>query len=57
MRPVHILAAFVLVPAVIGVATAGGSEVPGRSRPVWPFLLAALLLCFEWTWRQRIGLR
>ncbi|WP_420634132.1 vWA domain-containing protein [Candidatus Palauibacter sp.] len=26
-------------------------------RPVWPFLLAVLLLCVEWVWRHRIGLR
>ncbi len=26
-------------------------------RPVWPFLLAALLFCAEWMWRRRIGLR
>ncbi|MCY3699762.1 MAG: VWA domain-containing protein [Gemmatimonadetes bacterium] len=26
-------------------------------RPVWPFLLAVLLLCGEWVWRHRIGLR
>lgn len=29
----------------------------GRRRPVWPFLAAALLLCTEWAWRRRIGLR
>ncbi len=26
-------------------------------RPVWPFALAILLLCVEWMWRHRIGLR
>ena len=26
-------------------------------RPVWPFLLAVCLLCAEWVWRHRIGLR
>ena len=26
-------------------------------RPVWPFLFAVLLLCGEWVWRHRIGLR
>ena len=26
-------------------------------RPVWPFVLAVLLLCGEWIWRHRIGLR
>ena len=26
-------------------------------RPVWPFVLAVLLLCGEWVWRHRIGLR
>ncbi len=28
-----------------------------RAWPVWPFLAAVLLLCGEWTWRRRIGLR
>lgn len=26
-------------------------------RPVWPFALAVILLCAEWIWRHRIGLR
>lgn len=28
-----------------------------RPRPVWPFAVAALLLCGEWIWRRRLGLR
>lgn len=28
-----------------------------RPRPLWPFALAILLLCAEWAWRHRIGLR
>ncbi len=32
--------------------------VEGRGpRPLWPFVLAGLLLCGEWVWRHRIGLR
>lgn len=35
-----------------------GPRVPApRPRPVWPFLVAAVLLCGEWAWRRRIGLR
>ncbi len=30
--------------------------VPAR-RPLWPFAVAALLLCAEWGWRRMIGLR
>lgn len=25
--------------------------------PVWPFALAAVILCAEWAWRRRVGLR
>ncbi|MFQ5888466.1 MAG: hypothetical protein ACE5JR_00290 [Gemmatimonadota bacterium] len=32
-------------------------ERSARPRPVWPFALATLLLCGEWAWRRRIGLR
>lgn len=32
--------------------------IEGRvPRPVWPFVLAVVLLCAEWIWRHRIGLR
>lgn len=32
--------------------------IEGRTpRPVWPFVLAIALLCVEWVWRHRIGLR
>lgn len=35
-----------------------GAQVPApRPRPVWPLLAAAVLLCGEWVWRRRIGLR
>lgn len=34
------------------------SDVAVRApRPVWPFVLAVALLCVEWVWRHRIGLR
>ena len=26
-------------------------------RPAWPFVIAMMLLCSEWVWRHRIGLR
>jgi hypothetical protein len=37
-------------------ARSSAGDSPGR-RPVWPFVVAALLLCVEWMWRRRIGLR
>ena len=30
---------------------------PRGAPPVWPFAAAALLLCAEWLWRRRFGLR
>jgi len=39
-------------------ATRSASDLSiGADRPIWPFVLAALLLCSEWLWRRRIGLR
>jgi hypothetical protein len=35
----------------------GAPEGSGGRKPVWPFALAALLLCAEWIWRRHIGLR
>ncbi|MBT8478001.1 MAG: hypothetical protein KJO06_03725, partial [Gemmatimonadetes bacterium] len=31
--------------------------VPGSDPPVWPFAAAIILLCAEWLWRRRVGLR
>lgn len=45
-----------LARAAIGSEEAGDGP-PGRGRAVWPFVAAALLLCGEWVWRRRIGLR
>jgi len=42
-----------VVPTVLSERESGG----GRRRPVWPFGLAIVLLCGEWLWRHRIGLR
>jgi hypothetical protein len=42
------------LPAAPGSRDSGVAR--GR-RPVWPFLVAALLLCGEWVWRRQIGLR
>lgn len=39
--------------ARIGTGGAGA----GAGRAMWPFVLAALMLCGEWFWRRRIGLR
>lgn len=45
-------------PLAIAAQPSPGGPVEVRSpRPVWPFLLAVLLLCGEWVWRHRIGLR
>ena len=42
----------------IGAQPSPRAPVDVRSpRPVWPLLLAVLLLCGEWVWRHRIGLR
>jgi hypothetical protein len=30
---------------------------PGSDPPVWPFALSIALLCAEWLWRRRSGLR
>lgn len=40
-----------------GAETGGGAMPAGSDRPIWPFVLAALMLCGEWFWRRRIGLR
>lgn len=42
-----------LVGATVGSVGAGGTG----GRAMWPFVLAALMLCGEWYWRRRIGLR
>lgn len=46
-------------PELTLAATTPSAGVGGtaRRRPVWPFVAAALLLCAEWAWRRRIGLR
>jgi len=45
-------------PLAIGAQPSPRAPVDVRSpRPVWPFFLAVLLLCGEWVWRHRIGLR
>ena len=40
-----------------GTAVGRAAPPPGGGRPMWPFVLAALMLCGEWFWRRRIGLR
>jgi hypothetical protein len=45
-------------PAVLAAAPVERVRSDTRShRPLWPFILAMLLLCGEWIWRHRIGLR
>jgi len=50
-RPVAPLAE---IPARVQERPPVESRVP---RPIWPFVLAIALLCAEWVWRHRIGLR
>lgn len=40
-----------------GAVAALGTPAAAEGRAVWPFVLAALMLCGEWLWRRRIGLR
>ena len=45
-------------PAVLPAAPVERARSDARSgRPLWPFALATLLLCGEWIWRHRSGLR
>ena len=63
-RPFHVNARLEEMPNHIGPvldvghdAAAGGRTVPGSDPPVWPFAAAIVLLCVEWLWRRKIGLR
>lgn len=38
-------------------ATVGRVGAATGGRAMWPFVLAALMLCGEWYWRRRLGLR
>jgi hypothetical protein len=49
------LAAAAVGPLLSASAASAGSAAADRA--IWPFVLAALLLCTEWFWRRRIGLR
>lgn len=51
------LAARPVGPALEGAGVGGGVASVGGGRAMWPFVLAALMLCGEWYWRRRIGLR
>lgn len=42
------------IPALVQERPPVESRTP---RPIWPFVLAVALLCVEWVWRHRIGLR
>jgi hypothetical protein len=63
-RPFHVNARLEEMPNPVGPAldvrsdaAAGGRPAPGSDPPVWPFAAAIGLLCVEWLWRRRIGLR
>jgi hypothetical protein len=42
---------------LLAVNSSGAGGSAAADRAIWPFVLAALLLCTEWFWRRRIGLR
>ncbi|MCG8466877.1 MAG: hypothetical protein MJB57_01515 [Gemmatimonadetes bacterium] len=54
----ELLAGPAVDPIALVAAATERPEVEVRvPRPVWPFALAVALLCAEWVWRHRIGLR
>lgn len=56
--PLELLPAATSPPATIAPVVQARPAIEGRTpRPVWPFVLAVILLCVEWIWRHRIGLR
>jgi hypothetical protein len=62
--PLHGNAHRELVPRSAGrpLDAAGGRRsssrsLPGREPPVWPLAAAIALLCVEWLWRRKVGLR
>lgn len=63
-RPFHVNAGKEDLPGVQGPPLDVAPRVleterapPGSTPPVWPFAMAIGLLCVEWVWRRRIGLR
>ncbi|MCL7960615.1 MAG: hypothetical protein M8861_10505 [marine benthic group bacterium] len=63
-RPFHVNARLEEMPNPVGPAldvghdaAASGRTAPGSDPPVWPFVAAIVLLCVEWLWRRKIGLR
>ena len=63
-RPFHVNAGAEELPNAAGPPLnvlpdeiAGESNVPGGEPLVWPFAAAIVLLCAEWLWRRKVGLR
>lgn len=62
-RPFHVNEGTEVLPHALGPPLDVWAEVPerdpvnGSEPPVWPFAAAVVLLCAEWLWRRRIGLR
>ena len=63
-RPFHVNARLEEMPNPVGPPldvrpddAADGRAAPGSDPPVWPFAAAIVLLCVEWLWRRKIGLR
>ena len=41
----------------VSASGVGTGSLPGSDPPVWPFALSLALLCAEWVWRRKVGLR
>lgn len=63
-RPFHVAVRLEEMPNPVGPpldvrrdAAADERADPRSDPPVWPFAVAIVLLCAEWLWRRKIGLR
>jgi hypothetical protein len=63
-RPFHVNAGAEELPGVVGppldvrpANLEGEGRKAGSDPPVWPFAAAIVLLCAEWLWRRKVGLR
>jgi hypothetical protein len=63
-QPFHVSARVEEMPNAVGLPldvhrdeTVGQGAAPGSDPPVWPFAVAILMLCAEWLWRRKVGLR
>ena len=63
-RPFHVNARVEEMPNPVGSPldvrpdeAVGERAAPSSDPPVWPFAAAIVLLCVEWLWRRKVGLR